>query len=148
MFKLKLSILCLIAYFNATSQTVTLSDSIARLVIKDLIAYDFCKHELNEKDSLILNLTHQKNILNNTISINDEIVNNQKEYISIQKDIINNFSRPKFHMLAGVASERVSIDNIYAKFTFDMNKLIFGATGYIKLYSSFNYGLFIEYKIF
>lgn len=141
-------ILCLLAFFKVTSQTVTLSDSITRLVIKDLIAYDFCKYELREKDSLILNLTHQKDILNNTISINNEIVGNQKEYISVQKDIINNFSRPKFHMLAGVASDKVVLDNIYAKFTFDINKLIFGATGNIKLYSSFNYGLFIEYKIF
>lgn len=151
-------ILCLLVSFKSFSQkdiqskdsVVVLTESQSRQVIKDLIKYDFLKKTTAQYKLKINNLLSKETNYLNLISVKDNIILTQKEYISKQEEVIN-FKKPlEFHGYIGIQTLEMSLQNItmYGQMNVEFEKFNVGVRLFNQVNSITGYGLVFEYKLF
>lgn len=144
--------------FKSISQTnikkndgfVTLSDRVARKVITDLIHYDICS-EITRQQQQRIEIFQKKEIaFKNDLSIKDSIIQNQKEYIDIQKNLLNNKKSFEIHGYAGVQSVQFTLNKptVYTNLMFEFTRFNIGAQYYAQISNHTGYGIILEYKLF
>lgn len=148
----------LLVGFKAISQNVTqskdsvviLSERQARAVAADLVRYDFLKSISKEQEKRIVNFEKTIIKLENTISIKDSIIFYQKDYISVQNEVLNIKPKPQFHGYFGVQSAGFTVNTplLSGRVLLEYRKVNFGIQ-YIGIPTVNNqYGLLVEYKLF
>jgi hypothetical protein len=158
MYKLKLLIVFLLVGFKSFSQIdtqkkdsiVVLSEREARLTAIDLVKYDSCKELVKEKDNRIVNLQKVVTNLENQVSINNDIISGQKDYIQVQNEILKKPKKIEFHGYAGVRSNELSTSSItaYGNLLIEHSKWATGLNYNIRSEEKASWGIIVQYKIF
>lgn len=152
-------IFCLLVSFKSFSQAdiqikkdsvVTLSESQARRVIKDLIRYEALILVSSELEDRISILVKKENVFVQKIIVKDSIISIQQQYIDIQDKVINTKKPLRFNGFIGIQTQQISIENpiLYFQTEVEFRKFNIGARVFVKPDSFAGYGLIIEYKIF
>lgn len=144
MTRLGLLILCLLVNYKSISQTdtikkIVLSEEVGRSVVKDLVRGDVCRQILKETE------LKNKN-LNNIITVKDSVITLQEEYISVQKDIIRKFYKPKLNAYAGLQSANLAVPKLYGSIELSYMKMRIGGRYFLDKIVSYN--IAVEYKLF
>jgi len=129
---------------------VTLTESQAKQVIKDLIQYDNLKL-ITEKLEDRLSLFEQKELtLLHRIRLKDSIISTKNDFISIQEDIINKKKPIKFNGFVGVQTFQASLIDpiLYFQTDVQLKKITLGARVYAQVNNTVGYGFVFQYKIF
>lgn len=129
---------------------VVLSEREARLTAIDLVKYDSCKELVKEKDNRIVNLQKVVTNLENQVSINNDIISSQKDYIQVQNEILKKPKKIEFHGYAGVRSNELSTSSItlYGNLLVEHSKWATGLNYNIRSEEKASWGIIIQYKIF
>ena len=129
---------------------VVLSEREARLTAIDLVKYDSCKELVKEKDNRIVNLQKVVTNLENQVSINNDIISGQKDYIQVQNEILKKPKKIEFHGYAGVRSNELSTSSItlYGNLLVEHSKWATGLNYNIRSEEKASWGIIIQYKIF
>jgi hypothetical protein len=135
---------------KSNDSVVTLSESQARKVIKDLIRYDALKLvniKLEERIDLIL---ERESVLKDRIKTKDSIITAQREYIEIQQSIIDTKTPIRFNGFVGVQTFQASLTEptLYFQTEIQMGKVTLGARVFVQPNNPGGYGFVAEYKIF
>jgi hypothetical protein len=129
---------------------VVLSEREARLTAIDLVKYDSCKELVKEKDNRIVNLQKVVTNLENQVSINNDIISGQKDYIQVQNEILKKPKKIEFHGYAGVRSNELSTSSItlYGNLLVEHSKWATGLNYNVRSKEKATWGIIIQYKIF
>lgn len=129
---------------------VVLSEREARLTAIDLVKYDSCKELVKEKDNRIVNLQKVVTNLENQVSINNDIISGQKDYIQVQNEILKKPKKIEFHGYAGLRSNELSTSSItvYGNLLVEHSKWATGLNYNIRSEEKASWGIIIQYKIF
>lgn len=129
---------------------VVLSEREARLTAIDLVKYDSCKELVKEKDNRIVNLQKVVTNLENQVSINNDIISGQKDYIQVQNEILKKPKKIEFHGYAGGRSNELSTSSItlYGNLLVEHSKWATGLNYNIRSEEKASWGIIIQYKIF
>jgi hypothetical protein len=129
---------------------VVLSEREARLTAIDLVKYDSCKELVKEQDKRILNLQKVVTNLENQVSINNDIISGQKDFIQVQNEILNKPKKIEFHGYAGVRSNELSTSSItaYGNLLLEYSKWSTGLNYSIRSTEKASWGILIQYKLF
>lgn len=127
-----------------------LSEREARLTAIDLVKYDSCKELAKEQDNRLNNLHKIVGNLENQISIKDDIISGQKEYIQVQNEILKKPKKIEFHGYAGIRSSGFKTQNptVYGNLLVEYSKWSTGASYLIKAQEKAVWGIVIQYKLF
>lgn len=158
MYKLGLLIVCLLVGFKSISQIdtkkndsiVTLSETVSRKVVSDLVRYDFAKNVIKEQETRIKNFQRKEVEFNNKLDIRDSIIYHQKRIIDINKEIINSKKPFELHGYAGVQSTRFTLltPTVYTNIMLEFTKFSVGAQYYVQPNNPSGYGIILEYNLF
>lgn len=158
MYKLGLLIVCLLVGFRGTSQIVTqkndsivtLSETISRKVVSDLVRYDFAKNVLKEQEIRIKNYQNKEIQFKNQLDIKDSIIFYQKSIIDINKEIIKSKKAFEIHGYVGVQSIKLTLNEptIYTNLMIEFTKFSVGANYYVQPNKPSGYGIVLEYNLF
>ncbi len=140
--------------FSSFSQTdtpvVTLTESQARQVAKDLIRYDNLKELYAKLDQRIGILISKQDLLEKRIVTKDSIIETQQEYIDVQDEIINAKKPITFNGFVGVQTNQLSLTEptLYIQTEVEISKFTVGARVFAQPNNPGGYGFVVEYKIF
>lgn len=158
MYKLGLLIACLLVGFKGTSQidtkkndsVVTLSETVSRKVVSDLVRYDFAKNVLKEQEIRIKNYQTKEIQFKNQLDIKDSIIFHQKSIIDIHKEIIKSKKPLEIHGYIGVQSIQFRLVEpmLYTNIMFEFPKFSIGAQYYVQPNNPSGYGIILEYNLF
>lgn len=151
-------IACLLVSFKSTSQivtqkndsVVTLSETISRKVVSDLVRYDFAKNIIKEQELRIKNYQNKEIQFKNQLNIKDSIITYQKEIIDIHKEIIKNKKPFEIHGYVGVQTIQFSLREpmLYTNLMFEFAKFNVGAQYFVQPNNPPGYGIILEYNLF
>jgi hypothetical protein len=129
---------------------VVLSEREARLTAVDLVKYDSCKELVKEQDKRIVNLQKVVTNLENQVSINNDIISGQKDYIQVQNEILKKPKKIEFHGYAGIRSNELSTSSItvYGNLLLEYSKWSTGVNYNLRSEEKANWGIIIQYKLF
>ncbi len=129
---------------------VVLSEREARLTAVDLVKYDSCKELVKEQDKRIVNLQKVVTNLENQVSINNDIISGQKDYIQVQNEILKKPKKIEFHGYAGVRSNELSTSSItiYGNLLLEYSKWSTGLNYNLRSEEKANWGIIVQYKLF
>ncbi len=158
MYKLGLLIVCLLVGFKSTSQIVTqkndsivtLSETVSRKVVSDLVRYDFAKNIIKEQEIRIKNYQNKEIEFKNKLDIKDSIIFYQKSIIDIHKEIIKSKKPLEIHGYVGVQSIQFKLVEpiLYTNLMFEFPKFSIGAQYYVQPNNPSGYGIVLEYNLF
>lgn len=158
MYKLGLLIACLLVGFKSTSQivtqkndsVVTLSETISRKVVSDLVRYDFAKNIIKEQELRIKNFQNKEIQFKNQLDIKDSIITYQKQIIDIHKEIIKSKKPFEIHGYVGVQTIQFSLREpmLYTNLMFEFAKFNVGAQYFVQPNNPPGYGFILEYNLF
>ncbi len=158
MYKLGLLIVCLLVGFSSISQTViqkndsvvTLSETVSRKVVSDLVRYDFAKNILKEQEIRIKNYQNKEIQFKNQLDIKDSIIFYQKGMIDIQKEIIKSKKPFELHGYVGVQSTQFTLREpmLYTNLMFEFTRFSLGAQYFVQPNNPSGYGVILEYNLF
>ena len=158
MYKLGLLIVCLLVGFKGISQidtkkndsVVTLSETISRKVVSDLVRYDFAKNVLKEQELRIKNYENKEIEFKNKLDIKDSIIFYRKSIIDIQKEIVNSKKSLEIHGYVGVQSIQFKLIEpiLYTNIMFEFTRFSIGAQYYVQPNNPSGYGIILEYNLF
>ena len=158
MYKLGLLIACLLVGFKGTSQIdtkkndsiVTLSETVSRKVVSDLVRYDFAKNVIKEQEVRIKNFQNKEIEFKNQLDIKDSIIFYQKSIIDINKEIIKSKKSFEIHGYAGVQSIQFTLKEpvIYTNLMIEFTKFSAGINYYVQPNNPSGYGIVLEYNLF
>jgi hypothetical protein len=144
--------------FKSTSQivtqkndsVVTLSETISRKVVSDLVRYDFAKNIIKEQELRIKNYQNKEIQFKNQLNIKDSIITYQKEIIDIHKEIIKNKKPFEIHGYVGVQTIQFSLREpmLYTNLMFEFAKFNVGAQYFVQPNNPPGYGIILEYNLF
>ena len=144
--------------FKGTSQivtqkndsVVTLSETVSRKVVSDLVRYDFAKNVIKEQEIRIKNFQRKEIEFNNKLDIKDSIITYQKTLIGVQKDIIKTKHPLEIHGYAGVQSIKLQqiLPSLYGNIMFEFKNWSTGVNYTIQKHSSPVWGIVLEHKVF
>ena len=151
-------IVCLLVGFKGISQIdtkkndsiVTLSETVSRKVVSDLVRYDFAKNILKEQEIRIKNFQKKEVEYKNQLDIKDSIIFHQKSIIDIHKEIINSKKPFEIHGYAGVQSTRFTLltPTIYTNIMLEFTRFSVGAQYFVQPNNPSGYGIILEYNLF
>ena len=158
MYKLGLLIACLLVGFKSTSQivtqkndsVVTLSETVSRKVVSDLVRYDFAKNILKEQEIRIKNFQKKEVEYKNQLDIKDSIITYQKQIIDINKEIIKSKKPFEVHGYAGVQSTQFTFKEptLYTNIMIEFTKFSVGAQYFVQPNNPPGYSVVLEYNLF
>jgi hypothetical protein len=144
--------------FKGTSQIdtkkndsiVTLSETVSRKVVSDLVRYDFAKNVLKEQEIRIKNYQTKEIQFKNQLDIKDSIIFHQKNIIDIHKDIIKSKKSLEIHGYVGVQSIQFKLVEpiLYTNLMFEFTRFSVGAQYYVQPNNPSGYGIILEYNLF
>ena len=144
--------------FSSISQTVTqkndsvvtLSETVSRKVVSDLVRYDFAKNVLKEQEIRIKNYQNKEIEFKNKLDIKDSIIFYQKQMIDIHKEIIKSKKPFEIHGYAGVQSTQFTLrePTLYTNFMFEFVRFSVGAQYFVQPNNPPGYGVILEYNLF
>ena len=144
--------------FSSTSQTVTqkndsvvtLSETVSRKVVSDLVRYDFAKNVLKEQEIRIKNYQNKEIEFKNKLDIKDSIIFYQKSIIDIHREIIKSKKPLEIHGYVGVQSIQFKLVEpiLYTNLMFEFPKFSIGAQYYVQPNNPSGYGIVLEYNLF
>lgn len=151
-------IVCLLVGFKSTSQIVTqkndsivtLSETVSRKVVSDLVRYDFAKNIIKEQEIRIKNYQNKEIEFKNKLDIKDSIIFYQKSIIDIHKEIIKSKKPLEIHGYVGVQSIQFKLVEpiLYTNLMFEFPKFSIGAQYYVQPNNPSGYGIVLEYNLF
>ena len=151
-------IVCLLVGFKSISQIdtkkndsiVTLSETVSRKVVSDLVRYDFAKNVLKEQEVRIKNFQKKEIEFKNQLDIKDSIIFHQKSIIDIHKEIIKSKKPFEIHGYAGVQSTYFTLisPTLYTNIMLEFAKFNIGAQYFIQANNPPRYGIILEYNLF
>ncbi len=129
---------------------VTLSETVSRKVVSDLVRYDFAKNVIKEQEIRIKNYQRKEIEFNNKLDIKDSIIFHQKSIIDIHKEIINSKKPFELHGYAGVQSTRFTLltPTVYVNAMLEFTKFSVGAQYFVQPNNPSGYGIILEYNLF
>lgn len=129
---------------------MTLTESQARQVAKDLVRYDNLKELYAKLDQRIGILISKQDLLEKRIVTKDSIIETQQEYIDVQDEIINAKKPITFNGFVGVQTNQLSLIDpmLYFQTEVELGKFTAGARVFIQPNNPGGYGFVVEYKIF
>ncbi len=129
---------------------MTLTESQARQVAKDLIRYDNLKELYAKLDQRIGILISKQDLLEKRIVTKDSIIETQQEYIDVQDEIINAKKPITFNGFVGVQTNQLSLTEptLYIQTEVEISKFTVGARVFAQPNNPGGYGFVVEYKIF
>ncbi len=132
------------------SPVVTLTESQAKQVIKDLIQYDNLKLITVKLEDRISLFENKEVSLLQRIRLKDSIISTKNTYIEIQEDIINKKKPIRFNGFVGIQTFQVSLmdPTLYIQTEVELGKLTVGARVFVQANNPGGYGFIVEYKIF
>ncbi len=158
MYKLGLLIVCLLVGFKGTSQIdtkkndsiVTLSETVSRKVVSDLVRYDFAKNVIKEQELRIKNYENKEIEFKNKLDIKDSIIFYRKSIIDIQKEIVNSKKSLEIHGYVGVQSIQFKLVEpiLYTNLMFEFTRFSVGVQYYVQPNNPSGYGIILEYNLF
>lgn len=158
MYKLGLLIVCLLVGFKSISQIdtkkndsiVTLSETVSRKVVSDLVRYDFAKNILKEQEIRIKNYQNKEIQFKNQLDIKDSIIFYQKGMLDIQKEIIKSKKPLEIHGYIGAQSTQFTLisPTLYTNIMLEFAKFNIGAQYFIQANNPPGYGIILEYNLF
>jgi len=158
MYKLGLLIACLLVGFKGISQIdtkkndsiVTLSETVSRKVVSDLVRYDFAKNVIKEQEIRIKTYQRKEIEFKNKLDIKDSIIFHQKNIIGIHKEIIKSKKPLEIHGYVGVQSIQFRLVEpmLYTNIMFEFPKFSVGAQYYVQPNNPSGYGIILEYNLF
>ena len=158
MYKLGLLIVCLLVGFKGTSQIVTqkndsivtLSETVSRKVVSDLVRYDFAKNVIKEQELRIKNYENKEIEFKNKLDIKDSIIFYRKSIIDIQKEIVNSKKSLEIHGYVGVQSIQFKLIEpiLYTNLMFEFTRFSVGVQYYVQPNNPSGYGIVLEYNLF
>ena len=158
MYKLGLLIVCLLVGFKGTSQivtqkndsVVTLSETISRKVVSDLVRYDFAKNIIKEQELRIKNYENKEIEFKNKLDIKDSIIFHKKSVIDIHKEIIKSKKSFEIHGYVGAQSTQFTLisPTLYTNIMIEFAKFNVGAQYFIQANNPPGYGIILEYNLF
>jgi hypothetical protein len=144
--------------FSSISQTViqkndsvvTLSETVSRKVVSDLVRYDFAKNILKEQEIRIKNYQNKEIQFKNQLDIKDSIIFYQKGMIDIQKEIIKSKKPFELHGYVGVQSTQFTLREpmLYTNLMFEFTRFSLGAQYFVQPNNPSGYGVILEYNLF
>ena len=144
--------------FKSTSQivtqkndsVVTLSETVSRKVVSDLVRYDFAKNVLKEQEIRIKNYQNKEIEFKNKLDIKDSIIFYQKQMIDIHKEIIKSKKPFEIHGYVGVQSTQFTLREpmLYTNLMFEFTRFSIGAQYFVQPSNLPGYGVIIEYNLF
>jgi hypothetical protein len=144
--------------FKGTSQIVTqkndsivtLSETVSRKVVSDLVRYDFAKNVIKEQELRIKNYENKEIEFKNKLDIKDSIIFYRKSIIDIQKEIVNSKKSLEIHGYVGVQSIQFKLIEpiLYTNLMFEFPKFSVGAQYYVQPNNPSGYGIILEYNLF
>lgn len=151
-------IACLLVGFSSISQTViqkndsvvTLSETVSRKVVSDLVRYDFAKNILKEQEIRIKNYQNKEIQFKNQLDIKDSIIFYQKGMLDIQKEIIKSKKPLEIHGYIGAQSTQFTLisPTLYTNIMLEFAKFNIGAQYFIQANNPPGYGIILEYNLF
>ena len=129
---------------------VTLSETVSRKVVSDLVRYDFAKNIIKQQESRIKNYQNKEIEFKNQLDIKDSIIFYQKGLIGVQKDIIKTKHPLEIHGYAGVQSIKLQqiLPSLYGNIMFEYKNWSTGVNYTIQTHLSPTWGIVIEHKVF
>lgn len=144
--------------FKSTSQivtqkndsVVTLSETVSRKVVSDLVRYDFAKNILKEQEIRIKNFQKKEVEYKNQLDIKDSIITYQKQIIDINKEIIKSKKPFEVHGYAGVQSTQFTFKEptLYTNIMIEFTKFSVGAQYFVQPNNPPGYSVVLEYNLF
>ena len=144
--------------FKSTSQivtqkndsVVTLSETISRKVVSDLVRYDFAKNIIKEQEVRIKNFQNKEIQFKNQLDIKDSIIFYQKEIIDIHKEIIKSKKPIELHGYLGVQTVNASLVDpyLYGTLLLEFTRFSIGAQYFAQPNNPPGYGIILEYNLF
>ena len=151
-------IACLLVGFSSTSQTVTqkndsvvtLSETVSRKVVSDLVRYDFAKNVIKEQEIRIKNYQNKEIEFKNKLDIKDSIIFYQKQMIDIHKEIIKSKKPFEIHGYVGVQSTQFTLrePTLYTNIMIEFIRFSVGAQYFVQPNNPPGYGIILEYNLF
>lgn len=151
-------IVCLLVGFSGISQivtqkndsVVTLSETVSRKVVSDLIRYDFAKNIIKEQEVRIKNYQNKEIQFKNQLDVKDSIITVQKSIIDIHKQIIKNKKPFELHGYAGVQSTQFTLrqPTLYTNLMIEFVRFSIGAQYFVQSNNPPGYGVILEYNLF
>ena len=151
-------IACLLVGFKSISQIdtkkndsiVTLSETVSRKVVSDLVRYDFAKNVLKEQEIRIKNYQNKEIEFKNKLDIKDSIIFYQKQMIDIHKEIIKSKKPFEIHGYAGVQSTQFTLrePTLYTNIMIEFIRFSVGAQYFVQPNNPPGYGIILEYNLF
>ena len=129
---------------------VTLSKTVSRKVVSDLVRYDFAKNVIKEQETRIKNYQNKEIEFKNQLDIKDSIIFYQKGLIGVQKDIIKTKHPLEIHGYAGVQSIKLQqiLPSLYGNIMFEYKNWSTGVNYTIQTHLPPTWGIVIEHKVF
>ena len=144
--------------FSSTSQTVTqkndsvvtLSETVSRKVVSDLVRYDFAKNVIKEQEIRIKNYQNKEIEFKNKLDIKDSIIFYQKQMIDIHKEIIKSKKPFEIHGYVGVQSTQFTLrePTLYTNIMIEFIRFSVGAQYFVQPNNPPGYGIILEYNLF
>lgn len=135
---------------NKNDSIVTLSETVSRKVISDLVRYDFAKDIIKEQEIRIKNYQDKEIEFNNQLGIKDSIIFYQKEMIDIHKEIIKNKKPFELHGYLRVQTVNASLVNpyLYGTLLLEFTRFSIGGQYFVQPNNPSGYGFILEYNLF
>ena len=129
---------------------VTLSETVSRKVVSDLVRYDFAKNVLKEQEVRIKNFQKKEIEFKNQLDIKDSIIFHQKSIIDIHKEIIKSKKPFEIHGYVGAQSTQFTLisPTLYTNIMIEFAKFNVGAQYFIQVNNPPGYGIILEYNLF
>ena len=151
-------IVCLLVGFSGISQivtqkndsVVTLSETVSRKVVSDLVRYDFAKNIIKEQEIRIKNYQNKEIEFKNKLDIKDSIIFYQKQMIDIHKEIIKSKKPFEIHGYAGVQSTQFTLrePTLYTNIMIEFIRFSVGAQYFVQPNNPPGYSIILEYNLF
>ena len=129
---------------------VTLSETVSRKVVSDLVRYDFAKNIIKEQEARIKNYQNKEVEFKNKLDIKDSIIFYQKSIIDIHKEIIKSKKPFELHGYAGVQSTQFTLraPTLYTNIMIEFVRFSIGAQYFVQSNNPPGYGVILEYNLF
>ena len=144
--------------FKSTSQiitqkndsVVTLSETVSRKVVSDLVRYDFVQQVVKLQEQRIKNFEKKEFEYKNQLDIKDSIITYQKQIIDINKEIIKSKKTFEIHGYAGVQSTYFTFKEptLYTNIMIEFTKFSVGAQYFVQPNNPPGYSIILEYNLF
>ena len=125
------------------SPVVTLTESQAKQVIKDLIQYDNLKLITAKLEDRISLFERKEFSLLQRLKLKDSIISTKNAYIDIQENIINKKKPIRFNGFVGVQTFQASLQT-----DMELKKITVGVRVFAQVNNVAGYGFVLQYKIF